>query len=203
MTTNSRSGWSGFAFDFCSAGTDLARAGRRRSNRSRAFSGSGASVLPSTAVCISDAARPQYSYDENVWKIFGATFCFIDSDQNAFLLARFRIGLLQVGEREDVCRVEECREWAGVARGFGETMIEAAVASTSDVRVDGVEDLPIFFIGVEALIDEVTQEASRLRDAESQSALDRYNVVALVFEIDARSRTAARPRPMTVGFCVR
>src|SRR5262245_185788 len=70
-------------------------------------------------------------------------------------------------------------------------MIEAAVAAARDVRVDGVEDLPVFFVGVEALIDEVAKVAASLRDAESQSAFDRGHVVTLVFEI---RRQVARRR---------
>src|SRR5262245_59472947 len=70
-------------------------------------------------------------------------------------------------------------------------MIEAAVPAARDVRVDGVEDLPVFFVGVETLIDEVAKVAARLRDAESQSALDRRHVVALIFEI---RRQVARRR---------
>src|SRR5262245_3543798 len=70
-------------------------------------------------------------------------------------------------------------------------MIEAAVAAARDMRVDGVEDLPVRFVGVETLIDEVAKVAAGLRNAESQSAFDRGHVVTLVFEI---RRQVARRR---------
>src|SRR5215471_1494600 len=74
-------------------------------------------------------------------------------------------------------------------------MIETAVPAARDVRVDGVENLPIFFVGVEALIDEMPQVAARLRDAETQGAFDRSHVIALVFQI--RDQIARRRQPQS------
>src|SRR5215510_10581974 len=110
--------------------------------------------------------------------------------QNAVFLARLRVGLLQIGERKDVGRIEERREGAGVAGRLGEAMIEATVAASRDVRVDGVENLPVFFVGVEALIDEVAKVAAGLRDAESQRRLTEATSLRSYLKYDARSRVA-------------
>ena len=60
-----------------------------------------------------------------------------------------------------------------VARGLGEAMIEAAAPGAGGVHEHTVEDLAPGFVGVEPLVEEVTQEASALRDTGGDGGGDR------------------------------
>ncbi len=72
------------------------------------------------------------------------------------------IGRRQVGKREDVDGILRRSERLGVARRLGKAVIEVPAAGAGDMDEQAVEDLTAFFVGVEALIDEVPQEAAAL-----------------------------------------
>ena len=58
-----------------------------------------------------------------------------------------------------------------IARGLREAMIEAAPAGAGDVRPQSVEDPVALFVGIEAIVEELAQEAAALRSAEADGAL--------------------------------
>src|SRR5205085_3531824 len=76
-----------------------------------------------------------------------------------------RVGLLEAREREDVGRIEERGVRLRVARRLREAVVEAAAPRARGVREDPVERDAPPLVGVEALIQEVAQEAPGLRYA--------------------------------------
>jgi len=76
--------------------------------------------------------------------------------------AAHRIALRKIGERKKISRVKQRRERLRIARRLCKAMIEAAASRARDVDVHRVKHLPPVFIGVEALVEEVTQEATAL-----------------------------------------
>src|SRR5262245_4383295 len=62
-------------------------------------------------------------------------------------------------------------------------MIEAASARARDVCIDSVEDFAILFVGVESLIEKVSQEPSGLRNAEAIRTPDAQRSVIGVLQI--------------------
>src|SRR5688572_10930971 len=108
-----------------------------------------------------------------------------------------RIGLLGIGERKDVGRVEEVDERMRVARGLREAMVEAAAAAAGDVRHHAIEDLAMHFVFVEAVIEIGAEETAALRDAERDAALDgsaRQAELRSAAVLDLRDRVAHRRR---------
>ena len=84
----------------------------------------------------------------------------------------FRIGLLHVGEREDVGRVELVHVGVGVPGRLCEAVVEAAAAAARHVRDDPVEHPASLFVAVEPVEHEGAQEASALGDPEADGACD-------------------------------
>src|ERR1700738_761801 len=82
-------------------------------------------------------------------------------------------------------------------------MIEIAAAGAGHVSVDGVEDLASLLVGVEALINEVSEETPALRDAESIRAFRCGCRVRIVFavrhEIANGGQTASDDRRIPGG----
>ena len=124
-----------------------------------------ASCLPSAVVWMSEAARPQYSYEVLEKKILGTTFSAARAIEQAALLVSERINFGLVGERKDVGGKEYGRGRLRIARGLGEAVVEAAAACTGDVREHAIESDAAIFIGIESLIEKIAQEAAILRDA--------------------------------------
>src|ERR1700683_3112792 len=82
-------------------------------------------------------------------------------------------------EGRNVDRVEDIQEGMAVARGLRKALIETTPAAAADLRPDAVEDLAVFFVFIETLIDEGAQKAAALRDAEGDAPLE---VVVLIAE---------------------
>ncbi len=97
--------------------------------------------------------------------------------------SRDRVAGRQVGEREQVGRIEDRVHRLCVPGGLGKAMVEATAAGAGDVGHHAVEGDPAGFVRVEPLIEQVTQEASRLRDAEDQCPLHRRHGRWIVFGI--------------------
>src|SRR6516162_2801354 len=74
-------------------------------------------------------------------------------------LSSHRVLLRLIGKRKDVGREENGRTGLRVARRLSETVVEAAAACSRNVGENTVERDPSFFVGIEALIEEVAQEA--------------------------------------------
>ena len=106
-----------------------------------------------------------------------------------------RVRLRQVGEREEVGRIEERRDRLRVAGRLREAVVEAADARARDVDEEAVEDAPALLVGVESLREEVAQEPADLRDADAVDATRRRDDVGVVLEV--RGRVADRREPET------
>src|SRR4029079_4233835 len=78
-------------------------------------------------------------------------------------LARLRIGLGSVGEREQVDRKQDVEVLERVARRLAETMIERSAARATDLIEDAVEHAPPLFVFVKALMETVAQKPSPSR----------------------------------------
>ena len=76
-----------------------------------------------------------------------------------------RIFLGLIGEWKNIGRKEDRGRGLRVARGLGEAIIETAAARSGNVRQNAVERNASFFVRIEALIEEVAQEAPILRNA--------------------------------------
>ena len=85
---------------------------------------------------------------------------------------RLRIGLLHIGEGEDVRRVELVHVGVGVARGLREAVVEAAAAAAGHVGDHPVEHPAALFVAVEPVEHEGPQEAAALGDPEADGAGD-------------------------------
>jgi hypothetical protein len=75
--------------------------------------------------------------------------------------------------KEVIARVEVVLVLGVEARRLGEAVVEEAEAAAGDVGHQAIKDPAARFIGVEAEIEEVPQEAAALRDAEAVHAVDR------------------------------
>lgn len=75
------------------------------------------------------------------------------------------IGFGLVGEREDISGIEDGRSRLRVAGGLCEAIVKAAAAGSGDMGEDAVEGDASVFVGVEALVEEVAEEATVLGDA--------------------------------------
>src|SRR5438477_467437 len=82
------------------------------------------------------------------------------------------IQLGDVGEREDIRRVEEVQVRVAIPRGLCESMIEASPAASRNVRHHAVEDFPVRLILIETVVQIGAQETSALRNSERDRALD-------------------------------
>ncbi len=71
----------------------------------------------------------------------------------------------ETGEGKDVGGPIDGGDGLGVAGGLGEAVVEAAAAGSADVGEDAVEDDLTGGAGVEALVEEVAEEAAALGDA--------------------------------------
>ena len=78
-----------------------------------------------------------------------------------------------------------------------ETLVEGSPSRTGDVRPHEIEDASIRFVGVEAVVQELTQEASALRNAEDVRRSSAHRHVGAMRNADAASRIAASPTPAT------
>ena len=85
-------------------------------------------------------------------------------EQSAFL-CRQRIDLRFISKGKDVGGEEDRRSGLRVPRRLRETVIEAAAARPRNVGKHAIERHSSVFVGVEALIKKVAQEASVLRNA--------------------------------------
>ena len=74
---------------------------------------------------------------------------------------------------KDVGRIELVQKRMAVARGLCEAQVEAAAAGAGDMRHHAVEHLAVPLVFVEPVVEIGSQEASALRDAERDRALNR------------------------------
>ena len=82
-----------------------------------------------------------------------------------------RIMLRLVGEGENIGGEEDGGRRLRVARRLGKAIVEAAATRSADVCENSIESDPSLFICVEALVEQVAQEASILGDALAINAL--------------------------------
>ena len=87
-------------------------------------------------------------------------------------LAGLGVGLGPVGEGEDVGRVVDVPVLVAVPRGLREAVVERAVPGSGHLDEDAVEDAPPLLVLVEALVEELAEEAAALRDAVAQGEGD-------------------------------
>src|SRR5207245_8939521 len=85
----------------------------------------------------------------------------LEAGQGRAALARQRVGLDGVGEREQTA--DGVRR---VQRGLTEPLIELAAPRSCDMRDHGVEDAASRVVLVQAEVEEVAEKASALRDPE-------------------------------------
>ena len=104
-----------------------------------------------------------------------------------------RIGLGNVGEGENVGRVEESVGRLRIARGFGEAMIKAATACAGDVNEHAVDRAPAVFVGVKSFVEKIAQETAALRDAHRLDAFDGRDVIAVALEVGSEIAHGREP----------
>ena len=179
---------------------------RRRRDHGRCGSWRAASTsrVPVTSVCTSEPARLKYSELVSRWKNFGTVLLRRARASSPSPGAGDRIGLLLVGERKHVHRVLDVEVLQLVARLLAEAMVERAAARAAHLIEDAVEDDAAALVVVEALVDEVAEEAAGLRHAPADGEADarasgcRWRRCACLKKL-TRSRVPARPTPTTRG----
>lgn len=92
-------------------------------------------------------------------------------EDGAFLAGQPILGF-RIGEGELVARKIMILVLARETAGLGKGIVGEGLARTGDMGHRPVEDLGALFVGVEALIDEVAQEAAGLRNPERHRVLD-------------------------------
>ena len=92
--------------------------------------------------------------------------------EQSFGAAGFRVGLLDVGEREDVRRVELVEVGVGVAGGLGEAVVETAAPAAGHIGDHAVEDPAPALVAVEPVVEEGAEEPAALGDAEAEGAVE-------------------------------
>ena len=97
----------------------------------------------------------------------------LDGREQPVLHVRLGVVLRDVGEREDVARVELVQERVPVARRLGEAVVEAAAPAAGDVRHDAVERAAGPLVAVVAVVEERAQEAPALRHPPGDGVVDR------------------------------
>ncbi len=97
--------------------------------------------------------------------------------------AGIRIGFRKIGEGKQICRKENAGERLSVARRLRKTMIEAASARAGDVSDDAVHHLAALLVGVEILVEKMTEKPPALRNTDSVDALYRRRGLRIVFQI--------------------
>ena len=106
-----------------------------------------------------------------MYRIFGATFWATARSSRPCCARGDRVAQRQVGEGVQIGRVQDGVHRLRVARRLGEAVVEVAPAGAGDVRDQAVEHRAAVLVGVEALVQEVAQEAPALRDAHPQGGL--------------------------------
>ena len=124
-------------------------------------------------VCVQQRgrARPVFAarISENQLRYRAERSCTL---QHAALGTGYGIALVDSSEGEKVGRVLMVLVRAAVTCGLGETVVEAALASTADMDQRAVEHRVPDLVHVEALPNHVTDHAARLGDAEDKHMLD-------------------------------
>src|SRR5262249_935011 len=111
---------------------------------------------------------------------FGHDFFRDGAVKQTSIFFREGIGLGFVREWKNGGRKEDGRGWLRIARGLCEAVVETAATRTGHVRQHAVERDPAIFVGIEAVVEKVSQEASVLRDAFSVNTLNGSDRVASV-----------------------
>src|SRR5262249_6639035 len=82
--------------------------------------------------------------------------------------SRLGIALTATTERVEVRGIEERGEALSIAGRLRKAMVEAAAPGACRVHEEAIEHGPSVLVRVESLVEEVTQEATGLRDAEAE-----------------------------------
>src|SRR5688572_7084100 len=93
--------------------------------------------------------------------------------QQPIAAAGFGIDLGDVREGKDIHRIEETREWSGGPAGQRKSIVEASAAAAGNVREHAVEDLPVGFVFIEAVVHKRPKEAPALRNPKRDRTLHR------------------------------
>ena len=99
------------------------------------------------------------------------------------------VALLEIGVRK-ACRRE------GRVAGRRESFVERALSRAGNVRPHDIEDAPITFVGVEPVVEELTQEAATLRNAEDVRGSSAHGHIG---GVEKRGRRIANRRETDAG----
>jgi len=113
------------------------------------------------------------------------------------------IGFRKIGERKKIGRKEEAGERLSVARRLRETMIETASACAGNVSDDAVHHLTALLVGVEILIEKMTEKAPALGNADSVDALNGRCGLRIVFQIGKKIADSSEAEADHEGFWAR